>query len=112
MTDRERRSSRREERRARAGTQTVSAVKPLVNTLPLTEVLSPEGIEAIHRASMRLLQDPGILVIDYPPPAKPLRPTGPQWKASWCGLTKTPCCILSARLRPPLPNWPATRLTA
>jgi trimethylamine--corrinoid protein Co-methyltransferase len=76
MTDRERRSSRREERRARAGTQAISAVKPLVNKLPLTEVLAPEGIEAIHRASMRLLQDPGILVIDYPPARETFKANG------------------------------------
>ncbi len=76
MTDRERRSSRREERRARAGIQTVSAVKPLVNKLPLTEVLSPEGIELIHRASMRLLQDPGILIIDYPPARETFKANG------------------------------------
>ncbi|GIK41314.1 MAG: trimethylamine methyltransferase [Chloroflexota bacterium] len=76
MSDRERRSSRREERRARAGTQIVSAVKPLVNKLPLTEVLSPEGVEAIHRASMRLLQDPGILVIDYPPARETFKANG------------------------------------
>jgi trimethylamine--corrinoid protein Co-methyltransferase len=67
MSDRERRSNRREERRARAGSAAQGAVKPLVNKLPLTEVLSAEGVEAIHRASMRLLQDPGILIIDYPP---------------------------------------------
>src|SRR5574342_730707 len=76
MSDRERRSSRREERRARAGTQIVSAVKPLVNKLPLTEVLSPEGVEAVHRASMRLLQDPGILIIDYPPARETFKANG------------------------------------
>jgi trimethylamine:corrinoid methyltransferase-like protein len=91
MTDRERRSSRREERRARAGTQTVGAVKPLVNKLPLTEVLSSEGVETIHRASMRLLQDPGILIIDYPP------------------ARETFLCTSSARPRRPSLNWPAIR---
>jgi len=76
MSDRERRPSRREERRARAGTQTVSAVKPLVNKLPLTEVLSLEGIDLIHRASMRLLQDPGLLIIDYPPARETFKANG------------------------------------
>ncbi|MBI1878005.1 MAG: trimethylamine methyltransferase family protein [Chloroflexi bacterium] len=76
MSERERRSSRREERRARAGTQVVGAVKPLVNKLPLTEVLSSEGVETIHRASMRLLQDPGILIIDYPPARETFKANG------------------------------------
>ncbi|MFN8453319.1 MAG: trimethylamine methyltransferase family protein [Anaerolineae bacterium] len=74
MSDRERRSNRREERRARAGSAAKGAVNPLVNRLPLTEVLGPEGVEAIHRASMRLLQDPGILIIDYPRREQP-KPT-------------------------------------
>jgi trimethylamine--corrinoid protein Co-methyltransferase len=76
MTDRERRSSRREERRARAGAHFGGEVKPLLNKLPLTEVLSPEGIELIHRASMRLLQDPGILIIDYPPARETFKANG------------------------------------
>jgi trimethylamine--corrinoid protein Co-methyltransferase len=76
MADRERRSSRREERRARAAASGRGAIKPLVNTLPLTEVLSPEGVEQIHRASMRLLQDPGILVIDYPPARETFKANG------------------------------------
>lgn len=76
MSDRERRSNRREERRARAGSAAKGAVNPLVNHLPLTEVLGPEGVEAIHRASMRLLQDPGILVIDYPPACETFKANG------------------------------------
>lgn len=76
MSERERRSSRREERRTRAGVQTGGAVKPLVHKLPPSEVLSPEGVELIHHASMRLLQDPGILIIDYPPARETFKANG------------------------------------
>jgi trimethylamine--corrinoid protein Co-methyltransferase len=76
MSERERRSNRREERRARAGSAAKGAVNPLVNKLPFTEVLAPEGIEAIHRASMRLLQDPGMLIIDYPPARETFKANG------------------------------------
>ncbi|HEX9922855.1 MAG TPA: trimethylamine methyltransferase family protein, partial [Anaerolineae bacterium] len=66
MSARARRSNRRRERREREIAPVAKAVEPLVNKLPLTEVLSEEGVDAIHRASMRLLKDNGILVIDYP----------------------------------------------
>jgi trimethylamine--corrinoid protein Co-methyltransferase len=38
----------------------------LVNKLPLVEVLSEEGVQTIHRASMRLLKETGMLIVDYP----------------------------------------------
>ncbi len=44
--------------------------------LPLTEVLTEEGIEAIHQASMRLLKDNGMLLLDYPPAMERLRKNG------------------------------------
>jgi trimethylamine--corrinoid protein Co-methyltransferase len=67
MPDREQRRSRREDlRRQRTAIQQVSAVVPLLNKLPLTEVLNEDGVAAIHRASMRLLKDIGVLVLDYP----------------------------------------------
>jgi trimethylamine:corrinoid methyltransferase-like protein len=61
MSTRDRRSNRRRERREREPAPIAKAVEPLVNKLPLTEVLSEEGVDAIHRASMRLLKDNGIL---------------------------------------------------
>ena len=56
------RSGRRESRAAVA-----KAVKPLVNNMPPTEVLTQEGIEKIHAAAMRLLSEVGIQIVDYPP---------------------------------------------
>ncbi|MDX1524286.1 MAG: trimethylamine methyltransferase family protein, partial [Anaerolineae bacterium] len=75
------RGSRRRERRRGGGRREVSpaaikAVQPLLNTLPLTEVLSEEGTEAIHQASMRLLKETGLLVIDYPPALETFRQNG------------------------------------
>jgi trimethylamine--corrinoid protein Co-methyltransferase len=39
-------------------------------------VLSPEGAQTIHQASMRLLKETGILVIDYPPACETFRKNG------------------------------------
>jgi trimethylamine--corrinoid protein Co-methyltransferase len=47
-----------------------------VNILPLTEVLTQEGIETIHRASMRLLKETGMLLLDYPPALETFRQNG------------------------------------
>jgi trimethylamine--corrinoid protein Co-methyltransferase len=41
-------------------------------------VLSKEGVETIHRASMRLLKELGILIIDYPPALETMRAHGAQ----------------------------------
>jgi trimethylamine--corrinoid protein Co-methyltransferase len=56
------------------------SAKPLDNKLPLSEVLSEEGIEAIHQASMRLLQETGILIVDYPPAEETFRANGAKVK--------------------------------
>lgn len=75
MVDRDRRSRRREERRAKTPAQG-APVQPLVNKLPPAEVLSQEGIGTIHRASMRLLKEIGILIIEYPPARETFRANG------------------------------------
>jgi len=59
-------SHQREARRNRTGHGAVGPVKPLVNKLHPVEVLSQEDVEMIHRASMRLLAEAGMLIIDYP----------------------------------------------
>lgn len=51
-------------------------MKPLVNGLAPYAVLSDEGVEAIHRASMRLLQEQGILIVDFPPARETFRDNG------------------------------------
>ncbi len=76
MSHRERRSRRRKERRPRTSSTRTGLVKPLVNQLPLTEVLSEEGIVTVHRASMRLLKEIGMLIIDYPPALETFRANG------------------------------------
>ncbi len=62
----------RSQRYAPAG----SPIQPLINRLPLTEVLDAEGIDQIHRASMRLLSDTGMLIVDYPPAQQTFRENG------------------------------------
>jgi len=80
MTDQDRRQRRREGRRPGASAR-AAGVKPLENKLPLAEVLSPEGVEKIHAASMRLLKNTGILIVDYPPAAETFRQHGA--KVEW-----------------------------
>jgi trimethylamine--corrinoid protein Co-methyltransferase len=75
---RKRRHSRGRARRREAVTPQAEAVKPLVNKLPPTQVLSEEGIETIHRASMRMLQEQGILIVEYPAALETLRANGGQ----------------------------------
>ncbi|RME73435.1 MAG: trimethylamine methyltransferase [Chloroflexi bacterium] len=68
MRDREqRRSSRREKRRQRRAVPAAVPVKPLRQLFAPYRVLDEEGIEAVHRASMRLLKEVGILIVDYSP---------------------------------------------
>lgn len=67
---------RRPRRRGKQNSGLVGTVKPLVNNLPLTEVLNAEGIETIHRASMRLLKETGMLLLDYPPVLETFRQHG------------------------------------
>src|SRR5438132_51220 len=75
MTDHDRLSKRREARRA--GTMTRGRpMKPLENHLTPFEVLAEDGVEAIHRASMRLLRDPGMLIVDFPPARETFREHG------------------------------------
>ncbi|MGB0384157.1 MAG: trimethylamine methyltransferase family protein [Ardenticatenaceae bacterium] len=71
---RKRRRSSRRERRSKA--QPIRTIPPLVNNLPLVEVISGEGVEKIHRASMRLLKDTGFLIIDYPSALETFRKHG------------------------------------
>ncbi|HLB49280.1 MAG TPA: trimethylamine methyltransferase family protein [Anaerolineales bacterium] len=75
MTDQDRRAHRREARRPGAATR-AAGVRPLEMKLPLTEVLAPDGVESIHRASMRLLKEQGILVLDYPPARETFKQNG------------------------------------
>jgi len=77
MSDQDRRARRREARRA-AGHEEVrpQGVQALVNKLKPVEILTEEGIELIHRASMRLLKEVGILIVDYPPATETFRAHG------------------------------------
>src|SRR5258706_3735686 len=77
----ERRRSRREARRGAADGATPApatprAVQPLVNQLKPFEVLDPDGLGRVHRASMRLLSEQGVLIIDYPPARETFRANG------------------------------------
>ncbi len=72
-----RRRERREAQRPGAARRHGSA-GGLLNRLPIATVLSDEGVELIHQASLRLLRDTGILVIDYPPALETFRQHGAQ----------------------------------
>ncbi|MEM7131542.1 MAG: trimethylamine methyltransferase family protein [Chloroflexota bacterium] len=80
MTLTERRSVQRQRRqqtrRNRLGAGAISAVQPLVNKLPVTEILDADGVETMHRASMRLLSETGFLIVDYPPALETFRQNG------------------------------------
>ncbi len=81
MRRRTRRAGREEKRRTRTSSAAITTqLQPLINSLPLTEVLPAEGVEAIHRASMRLLTETGILVLDYPPALETFRQNGAKVK--------------------------------
>lgn len=67
------RSARRERDVAEAA---LTAIEPLINNLPLVEVLNDDGIEKIHKASMRLLSEIGILILDYPDAVETFRQNG------------------------------------
>jgi len=49
---------------------------PIENRLSPVQLLDPEGEQKIHDASMRLLRERGILVVDYPPALATLRRNG------------------------------------
>ncbi|MGB0388784.1 MAG: trimethylamine methyltransferase family protein [Ardenticatenaceae bacterium] len=76
MSSRKRRSSRRGSRRRGGSSPQIQTIKPLFNKLPFTEVLSEDGSDKIHRATMRLLSETGMLVIDYPPALETFRKHG------------------------------------
>jgi len=74
---RERRHSRRRVVRREAAA-VIQSVQPLVNKLPLTEVLSEAGVATVHRAAMRLLKEHGVLIVGYPPALETFRANGAQ----------------------------------
>lgn len=75
MTDRtSARRARRERRRTRLALP--QPVGPIENRLPPLHVLDETGVQMIHDASMRLLAERGILVIDYPPALETFRQNG------------------------------------
>ncbi len=80
MTLAERRTAQRNRRsrtrRARGGPSTIAAIQPLISKLSPTEILNPDGVEKIHQASMRLLSDVGMLIVDYPPALETFRQNG------------------------------------
>lgn len=74
----ERRARRRESRRGAGASARPKAVQPLLSKLKPYEVLSEEGADLIHQASMRLLKEVGILIVDYPPAAETFKQNGAQ----------------------------------
>ncbi len=69
-----RREAQRERRRSRA--VTVRPIQPIENKLPPLHMLDGEGEQMIHDASMRMLAERGILIVDYPPALETFRQNG------------------------------------
>jgi trimethylamine--corrinoid protein Co-methyltransferase len=70
------RHARREQRRKTKNFNFVDSVNPLKSVLRLVEVLTEENIHKIHSASMRLLKDTGIMIVDYPAAVETFRSHG------------------------------------
>ena len=51
-------------------------LEPLFSNIPFFAVLSEEGVQKIHNASMRLLRDVGTLIIDFPHAREVFRQNG------------------------------------
>lgn len=66
----------RTSRRRRSETFTPTAVSPITRNLNPVTVLDPDGVEKIHQASMRLLSDVGMLIVDFPPALETFRQNG------------------------------------
>ena len=64
------RARRRTRRGGRTSASPPASPESLINRLPLVTVLSDDGVQMIHQASMRLLKEHGVLVLDYPPARK------------------------------------------
>ncbi|MEM7033365.1 MAG: trimethylamine methyltransferase family protein, partial [Chloroflexota bacterium] len=75
--ERRRRRDRSDSPRSkRAAEQHLQAVQPLINKLSPVEILNAESTQMIHEATMRMLKDTGMLVIDYPPALETFRENG------------------------------------
>lgn len=71
-----RQDERRQRRRGRASQ--MGQMRPIENRLPLLNLLDPVGEQKIHDASMRLLRERGVLIVDYPPALETFRTNGAQ----------------------------------
>lgn len=82
----ERRARReREGRRRNRGFAFANHIKPIANKLPPMNMLDAEGVQKIHDASMRLLSDTGILIVDYPAATEVFRQNGAKIEAHNAG---------------------------
>lgn len=72
------RTTRREDRRQQRRSRMFQAapIRPIQNRLPPLNLLEPEAEEKIHQASMRLLRERGVLIVDYPAALETFRDNG------------------------------------
>ncbi|MEM7801802.1 MAG: trimethylamine methyltransferase family protein [Chloroflexota bacterium] len=54
----------------------VAMLEPLMSNVPYVNVVDEEGVEKIHQASMRLLKDFGVLIVDFPEAVEVFRQNG------------------------------------
>ena len=69
-----RQDDRRQQRRGRASQ--MGQMRPIENRLPPLHLLDPAGEQKIHDASMRLLRERGVLIVDYPAALETFRANG------------------------------------
>jgi trimethylamine---corrinoid protein Co-methyltransferase len=75
MTERiSRQDERRQQRRGRSSQ--MGQMRPIENRLPPLHLLDPAGEQKIHDASMRLLRERGVLIVDYPAALETFRANG------------------------------------
>ncbi len=70
------RPARSSRRRKSEDKKPIEFLQPLLNNVPFVELLDEAGVEKIHNASMRLLSDFGVLIIDYPEAVEVFRKNG------------------------------------
>ena len=81
---------RRSHRREDQGPIVLEGVETLTYDLTPTEVLTEQDIQTIHNASMRLLGETGMLLIDHAPALENLKANGAKVDGEICLLYTSP----------------------
>ncbi|MEM9776387.1 MAG: trimethylamine methyltransferase family protein [Chloroflexota bacterium] len=71
-----RKRNRSSSRTLRHSKKPIEFLQPILNNVPFMDLLNEEGVEKVHRASMKLLKDFGVLIIDFPEAVEVFRQNG------------------------------------